>query len=206
MIALEMQFKLQQKLQNHISMDLDIRTIDAEYYLNHGQDDYVDEIFKNYNGQEELSKRLQGLVVSTTLNTGSRTGVGIHPNSERWTIPPDVRYITEEFINTGTIAVKPVTTYYYNIQKNNPFKKPSSKVIWRMDMGNKTHELIGYNGLTISNYSLVYIKNPTEISILNTPNVDCEIAEEWHNEIIDKAVEFALESYQIAGSLRTRQE
>ena len=73
-----------------------------------------------------------------------------------------------------------------------------------MDMGNKTHELIGYNGLTISNYSLVYIKNPTEISILNS--VDSDLAAEWHNEIIDKAVEFALESYQIAGSLRTKQE
>ena len=69
---------------------------------------------------------------------------------------------------------------------------------------NKVYELIGYTGLTISNYTVVYIKNPTEISILNTPNVNCEIGAEWHEEIIDEAVKFAMESYSIAGSLRVK--
>lgn len=55
-----------------------------------------------------------------------------------------------------------------------------------MNAGDKLHELIGYTGLTISNYSLVYIKNPSEISIFN--DQDCEIGTEWHGEIVDKAV------------------
>lgn len=38
------------------------------------------------------------------------------------------------------------------------------KVIWRMNAGDKLHELIGYTGLTISNYSLVYIKNPSKLA------------------------------------------
>lgn len=71
-----------------------------------------------------------------------------------------------------------------------------------MVAGSKLHELIGYTGLTISNYTVVYIKNPTEISIFNS--VDCEIGAEWHEEIIDEAIKFALESYQIAGSLRVK--
>ena len=202
MDALEMQFKLQQKLQNHISMDLDIRTIDVEYYLNRGQDLWVDKIYDNFKGQEELLRRLEGIIVTNTSSAGS-TGTGVH-GGQLWLIPSNARYVIDESINTHTIPVKPVDNTYYNLNKTNSFKKPHSKVIWRVVAGSKLHELIGYTGLTVSNYTVVYIKNPTEISILNTPNVNCEIGAEWHEEIIDEAVKFAMESYSIAGSLRVK--
>ncbi len=196
-----MQFKVQQKLQNHISMDLDVRTIDVEYFLNRAQELWTDEMYSLYKGQEELTRRLGSLLITYTSSAGS-TGTGIH-GGQLWVIPSNVRYVTDESINTHTIPVKPVDNNYYNLNKNNPFKKPCSKVIWRMSAGDKLHELIGYTGLTISNYSLVYIKNPSEISIFN--DTDCQIGTEWHGEIVDKAVEFAMEIYRIAGSLRVKE-
>ena len=196
-----MQFKVQQKLQNHISMDLDVRTIDVEYFLNRAQELWTDEMYSLYKGQEELTRRLGSLLVTHTSSAGS-TGTGIH-GGQLWVIPPDVRYVTDESINTHTIPVKPVDNNYYNLNKNNTFKKPCPKVIWRMNAGDKLHELIGYTGLTISNYSLDYIKNPSEISIFN--DTDCKIGTEWHGEIVDKAIEFAMEIYRIAGSLRVKE-
>ena len=68
---------------------------------------------------------------------------------------------------------------------------------------NKVYELIGYTGLTISNYNFVYVKNPSEISILKS--TASQISSDWHNEIVDKAVEFAMEIYRIAGSLRVKE-
>lgn len=74
---LEMQFKVQQKLQNHISMDLDVRTIDVEYFLNRAQELWTDEMYSLYKGQEELTRRLGSLLITYTSSAGS-TGTGIH--------------------------------------------------------------------------------------------------------------------------------
>ena len=62
MTGLQFQIKFLQKLQNHISKDLDIRTIDTQYYIDRGRELYIDEIIQNYRGQEEYRKRLGDLL------------------------------------------------------------------------------------------------------------------------------------------------
>ena len=200
MTAIEMQIKFLQKLQNFITLDLDIRTIDIEYFLNRGQELWVDFVYDKFKGEEAFYTRLSSVLVPHTLSSPA-VGTGIHGGT-LWNIPSDARYVIDESINTHSIPVKPVDNTYYNLNKNNPFKKPSPKIISRMINSNKVYELIGYTGLTISNYSFVYVKNPSEISILK--DTASQISSDWHNEIIDKAVEFAMEVYQISGSLRTQ--
>lgn len=228
MTALEMQLRFEQKIQNHITKDLDIRTIDVEWFLNRGQDLWVDDIYNKYKGQEELRKRLSTIIIASVLNLNDIIYVakadGLHPYSTNIIIPSDVKYVLDEsvYADTGTfdsnyvIAVKPVDAQYYNKQFRNPYKKPNDTLIWRMDVGyladnGVIHELIAHNATykallrdSGSYYNLTYIKVPSRIAIMGTP-ANCEINEDYHDEIIDYAVKFALEVYQISGSLRATQ-
>lgn len=211
MTAPEMHLRILQRLQNHISLDIDIRSIDVEYFLNRAQDLWTDGVYSEYKGQEELRKRLGSIMGFDTVSAAVVGETGVH-GGEIWELDEDARYVLDEAVNSNSIPIKPVDSLYYNKQKNNPYKKPSSTLVWRMEAGRNSstgvirHELIKSTTITISDYSYTYIKTPVRIDLHSTTIVDCEIGEEWHNEIIDKAIEVALQTYQIAGSLRTKSE
>jgi hypothetical protein len=204
MTAIGMLLRFQQELQNHLNINIDIRTIDIEWFLNRGQDLWVDEIHAKYKGQEELRKRLGALIVTET-NTAGDIGSGIH-GGEIWEIESDVRYILDEAANDNGIPVKPVDSVYFNKQSKNPYKKPSTSLIWRMDAGEFEHELIAHDDVTIANYSYTYIKTPVRIDLHAASPVSCEIGEIWHDEIVDRAVEYALGVYAATGRLKTDEE
>ena len=215
MTGLQFQIKFLQKLQNHISKDLDIRTIDTQYYIDRGRELYIDEIIQNYRGQEEYRKRLGDLLQTQEIVRPVAPNAptdGIRANGEVWDISSlDARHVTDEFVQitrvSDPVPVKPVTNDYYNKQSKNPFKSPYNKLIWRMDVGDAKHELISYTGAgTITSYFLTYIKHPGTLDITDNSTDYTEIPAGFQNEIIDKAVLFALEVFNISGSLRTRIE
>lgn len=190
------------------------------------------EIIKNYynpngnkykDGFENSEKRRRDLnqliknykTTSYFLNDNS-----IHKDSKFFTIPYDVFLITNEqgiIKDTGCnlnkiVNIKPVTQDEFNIQKDNPFKKPDNKVAWRLDFSNlndnKVVEIISPYKLE---YNIRYIKYPKPIILgdfttlfpsenlsINGFNTiqECELDEEIQREIIDRAIELALRDYK----------
>jgi len=147
---------------------------------------------------------------------------GISTDSKFIKIPDDVfliRYESIEVIsadcNNGiVISVYPKTLDEYNIQKDNPFKRPSNKIAWRLDYSmidtDKVVEII--TPYEISKYNLRYTRYPNPIILSDltifaeglsidgfTASQTSELSAEIHREILDRAVELALRDYKPSG-------
>jgi hypothetical protein len=64
-----------------------------------------------------------------------------------------------------------------------------------------TAELVTDGTYTINSYTIRYIKKPVDISL--TGAVDCELPSHTHREIIQEAVEMALEIIENPGRYQT---
>ena len=99
------------------------------------------------------------------------------------------------------IKVKPITHDEYNLNVENPFRRPYSELIWRLDyystqtaIPQLRHELIDDSGYTILRYRIRYLKKPIDIIVdTQTPlnMVNCELISTMHDEIIIRTVEMA---------------
>lgn len=146
----------------------------------------------------------------------------IELNSKFYTIPDDVFLIKYEsaFIRESNcpkklVEVKPITLDEYNKQRNNPFKKPNNKIIWRLDFnsaepGSNAIELLSEH--PIEQYNLRYIKQPSPIILKDldtnefedsgltilgqTQQQTSELHPNFHSEIVRRAVELATLSYK----------
>lgn len=215
MTNLQLQLRFEQRFHTHITKDLDIRTIDIEFYLNEGYRRFIEFWYNKYEADESARKRLSPLVALSILTS---TGAGNYINSLYFTLPTDCRYIVQETVDISftnchgdpstltNVKVKPIKLDYYNAHINNPFKKPYIDLVWRMDVGSRRHELIyGTDTTTINQYKITYIKNPLTITLLSgTPETtSCEISAEYHEEIVDRAIESALDTFKLSNSFKT---
>ena len=198
------QLRFQQKLHNHLQIEADIRTVDIEYFFTKAQEIYIDSTYVEYKGQESLRKRLAGVYKDDVLDTTNLyTGQPPFRNGSMWVLPNNVRYVLDEYVinkENTIIPVKPVDASYYNKQSKNPYKKPYGQLVWRLDRGDsiegrKLHELICLDSITPEYYGIVYIKTPADIKLTTDTVVGFEVSEEYHSEIIDIAVNFALSIY-----------
>ena len=165
---------------------------------------------------KELIKNYKSLIYFSDNNA-------IDSNSKFFNIPNDVFIITNEkgiIKDTGcfegkSLNIKPMTQDEYNIQIDNPFKRPNEKVAWRLDFSkinnNKVVEIVTPYKIE---YNLRYIKYPKpiilgDLDILfpsenlsidgQTLPSTCELDIEIHKEIVDRAVELALRDYKPSG-------
>lgn len=172
---------------------------------------------KRRNDLKELVKTYNSTIIIPSL-------FNIDTNSKFFKIPNDVfliiyengKILSNDCSNGKKVTIKPITHDEYNIQKDNPFKKPDQSVIWRLDVSNigdnKVVELI--SNYTITNYQLRYIQYPKPIIIsdlvdlypLDNLSIDgltseqpCLLSESIHREILDRAVELALNDYKPQG-------
>lgn len=119
-----------------------------------------------------------------------------------------------ECIDNLRVNVKPKSYDEINVQKDNPFKKPSKSLVWRVDYSNlnsfgQNVELI--TEYPIKKYILRYIKNPNPIILRNLneefpgeglsingkiAEATSELDESVHPEILDRAVELAMADYK----------
>lgn len=180
-------------------------------YLTKAQLEIVNNYFnpkgnKYDKGFEASSKRradLRELIrpyISTTLSTILTSDDGISPDSQFFRIPEDVYMIIQEKGRVDAvdacegytsktieeyryIKVKPITHDEFNIQEKNPFKKPDSSVVWRLDMysiestdalpGKFTTEPIPLKVVElvapfeINQYKFRYVKYPDPIILVN---------------------------------------
>jgi len=179
---------------------------------------------KYNDGFENSEKRrvdLRELIVNHLSTTEINDPHKLSPDSQFYVIPNDVFLIVQEFarvtgndcLNGKYLDVYPKTHDEVNLQLKNPFKKPDADHIWRIDYskvnGKKVVELISpYN---IVEYRLRYLKYPLPIILTNLSTAfpgegltidglftqtQCELNEEIHREIVDRAVELALRDYK----------
>lgn len=113
--------------------------------------------------------------------------------------------LTEKEQKIAYQDVWPITYDELHYLRDNPFRKPkeSNKIVWRLDLGSdpstgkRIQELITGENYKVHEYYIRYIKAFKEIvvDISNPSNqVNCELSDQVHREIIDEAVNLALEA------------
>lgn len=145
---------------------------------------------------------------STEIASSGRIDV----NSRFFSLPEDFwlaitewGYVNEDLSARPAIPlgerydIQPITHDEYNAQRKNPFEKPICGKGWRLDIASNTgkilHEIVADK--PIVQYHVRYIKKLRDIEInLTDPTVqvDSELNEMFHREIVDIAVELALET------------
>lgn len=225
MTVQEMQIVFTQKLLNDYNLVDPIQTFDIDYYLTEGQRRVYEKYYGLFETDEKARKILSNLVVS--IDIARATGVytnqaGKYPNAEFWELPSNLAYTLKEeaTININAcedvslvsadwlrVYTKPINLDYYNKNINNPFKKPYSGMVWRVDVSNiestKLHMLVTGGNYSVQTYHLTYLSYPTNISITNS--VNSLLAEMVHQDIVDEAVNIAVEIIQVNNKLKTKQ-
>jgi hypothetical protein len=167
---------------------------------------------KGYEGSEKRRKDLSQLM-RTVVPTISASQAGVFPNGTLYDLPSNLLYVTSEHVVTDIplcvdgvesqteyeqVEVIPKTHDEYNEHIRDPFNKPSKEEVWRMDFFDATakrHELITDGTFNISSYFVRYLKKPIDIVVDRvTPGnqVDSELDDAMHREIIQEAVRYAV--------------
>lgn len=215
MTIVEMQFAFLAKLKADYNIDIEIPTVDIEYYLTEGQRRIVEKYYDSFEVDERSRKVLNYLVVSADL---ARTSVysdqtGKVPNGEFWQLPQDMSYCLKEEAtlnidacnnistvptNWQRVYTKPINMDYYSLNISNPFKKPYEGMVWRMDTSNEKgpqlHQLITGGTYRVQTYHITYLSVPEDISIQT--GTGCKLPIFIHQDIVDEAVKVALEALQ----------
>lgn len=189
MTAVEMQYSFQSKLQGLNFDPLFFDTLRIEKLLNEAQGLFVDKYAPSYDSDESSRKKLSILVKTASVAPTATGAANLGTNAFFITLPADFRYPLLEWATTAstTLKVKPIKYDYYLIDKDNPFKKPDSGLVWRLDYGTSLqHELITDGNTTLTFYKARYISTPTNINIFaETP---CILQAKDHEEIVNIAL------------------
>jgi hypothetical protein len=155
-----------------------------------------------------ITKTVDITSASTTQDTGK-------PNGTRYDLPTDFMYAESEeatitssnsCFNNTRIPVDVKREAEYTTQIKNPFKKPMVNggihdCAWRMDYNDNTNgikrvDLITDGTFSIGTYHLTYAKKPVDIvpftgDNTTTAQVDCELNDTIHRELVEVAVRIA---------------
>ena len=217
-----------------------INLYEKSVFLTLAQEEIVKETYSGFTqsrvgfeGSERRRRQLSELVrdykTSTQLsNYTSQGGISTNQDSEQnlisssqfFALPDDLLYIVLESVTLGgknsclngkKIKVKPVTHDEFQVDIDNPFKKPNLRKAWRMDLfrygSSQQAELFAID--TISEYHVRYVKKPKpivladfeeddDISGMNlsidgyNSRKDCELNTEVHRDILTRAVDLAV--------------
>ncbi|HPQ79725.1 MAG TPA: hypothetical protein PLG47_04695 [Candidatus Dojkabacteria bacterium] len=207
MTIAEMHSELERKLRN-LDVVLDIPTSEISKTFYEALYKFIDKYYETFEEDEKSRKALSLLTVNTTIEPTVST---VLENSYEAIIPSEVLYVVLELVTISgeVVKVKPTTLDSYRINLDNPFKKPYSKLVWRVEMiptrtSNKLHLLILQSGTTLTGacYTLGYIKKPTYMAIEDSTSGtdEMEVPEIFQYEIIDMALQMLLQSHSILNS------
>ena len=198
-------------------------------FLTKAQDDIIKEVYSGYTpsrvpfeGSEKRRRQLSELVRDYRTETTLDGYVNEHiaEGTQFFGLPTDLMYILQERvtftsvdknINNSIVSVKPITHDEYNFQIDNPFKKPSKRTVWRLDLyragSGQQVEIIAFE--EIKEYHIRYIKRPRPIILTNFESDDdlaglgltidsentaqtSELNEEIHRDILGRSIELAI--------------
>jgi len=220
MNAREMQLSFEIKIGQFANYDFDmpLQSHEIQDHLNEAQDAVTADLYSEFERTEKLRTELSPLIRNITI-TSFATGTERHTNGFIVNCPTGMMYPIQERCNvvytdcnsnTGAkeVNVIPITHDEYALNKNNPYAKPYTDLIWRMEMGStgayyKRHELITDGVNTLTNYVLRYLKRPTEINIVSKNT--CELDPTVHDLIVDKAVGIAISARPIPQNVKQTQ-
>lgn len=180
-----------------------------------------DEILKNYfnpqgnkyqEGFDGSAKRqidFSGLI--SVADCTSQSGAGFDLRAKIYRMPEDVFLIINETLttNTGVKQVVPISFDEYSRLMSKPYKEPLKYQAWRLvteGSGNENVivEVIPHSGETVSKYTVRYVRRPKPIVLVDLASEygdvsingvstisECELNPLIHEEILQRAVEFA---------------
>ena len=202
----------------------DFRPEEIDLFINKAIENIVKQKYSGNNlkreSVEETQKRRDDLRMLTKNYITSTFTVNADnkPNGSFVQLPSDYWFTLEEEVDISYLdchnnvvsnvraSVKPITHDRYNKIKIDPFNKPNKIEVVSLPFGVSSglqtqafseaqkNEIITDSTTTLNAYYLRYIKKPVEVSLAN--NIDCDLSEELHREIIDAAVNLAIENVE----------
>lgn len=182
------------------SQSLVFNEYEKSIYLTKAQEYIIKELYRNYEGTEELNSYLKTLIKDKTYTIEDSTNIELD-------YPDNFLYILKEYANINTtcksnnrVDVLPITQDEYNEVIENPFRGSKSKVL-RLE----ENKIKLITDLPIISYTMTYLSNPSPIILIDLPNgltinneseksTTIETSESIHREILDKAVQLAIQS------------
>lgn len=182
------------------SQSLVFNEYEKSIYLTKAQEYIIKELYRNYEGTEELNSYLKTLIKDKTYTIEDSTNIELN-------YPDNFLYILKEYANINTtcksnnrVDVLPITQDEYNKVVENPFRGSKSKVL-RLE----ENKIKLITDLPIISYTMTYLSNPSPIILIDLPNgltinneskksTTIETSESIHREILDKAVQLAIQS------------
>ena len=182
------------------SQSLVFNEYEKSIYLTKAQEYIIKDLYRNYEGTEELNSYLKTLIKDKTYTIEDNTNIELD-------YPDNFLYILKEYANINTtcksnsrVDVLPITQDEYNEVVGNPFRGSKSKVL-RLE----ENKIKLITDLPIISYTMTYLSNPSPIILVDLPNgltinneskksTTIETSESIHREILDKAVQLAIQS------------
>lgn len=182
------------------SQSLVFNEYEKSIYLTKAQEYIIKDLHRNYEGTEELNSYLKTLIKDKTYTIEDSTNIELD-------YPDNFLYILKEYANINTtcksnnrVNVLPITQDEYNEVVENPFRGSKSKVL-RLE----ENKIKLITDLPIISYTMTYLSNPSPIILIDLPNgltinneskksTTIETSESIHREILDKAVQLAIQS------------
>lgn len=182
------------------SQSLVFNEYEKSIYLTKAQEYIIKDLYRNYEGTEELNSYLKTLIKGKTYPIEDSTNIELD-------YPDNFLYILKEYANINTtcksnniVDVLPITQDEYNEVVGNPFRGSKSKVL-RLE----ENKIKLITDLPIISYTMTYLSNPSPIILVDLPNgltinnkseksTTIETSESIHREILDKAVQLAIQS------------
>lgn len=213
MTAAQMQLSFKQGLDKFDSKNYpNLEPEEIDLVLNQAQDVFVKQRYGYNNTKresfEETQKRtedLKALIITQNIIPLANNSNNINSNANFVTLPTDHWFTIQELTNvtfTDCGISKTEDVYTLGIQHDdysklisNPFGKPTDEKVLRL-MTQEGVELLHSSTSSINYYKIRYIKRPIRIDATNIPNVDCELSEHTHQEIVNIAIMIALENIE----------
>jgi len=174
---------------------------------------------KGFEGSDKRRADLRELI-RTHTTTPTKITNGVSTDSYQATLPDDVfliKYESAYFYDESCkeekkIDIIPIMYDEFNEKKRNPFRRPDKENGFRLDIASindsKMIELICDQPIT--KYQMRYIKYPSPIVLTDlggisseplsidgeTSQTECELDEQLHREILDRAVQLAMAAYK----------
>jgi len=184
---------------------------------------YAVDFEKNSKVRTDLKELIRNYISEDKITSLNK----ISEDSKFFKIPNDVFLIIQEQCNIisdsecldgKTVKVVPKTHDEYNVQIKNPFKKPNSSVVWRLDFSKQSVDVNNVELISpydISKYKMRYIAYPEPIVLTALSDVSfgenlsiegvityqtCKLNEGLHRDIINRAMQLVLVNYKQANS------
>lgn len=196
------------KLRTLNNVEKEYTSQEVDYYLNLAERTLFEQILPEYDDDDRIKTILFPLLSSVESTRFSiPTELSDRPKSVVNLLPTNFKVakgeratITQSTGSIKSVRVKSVSQDYYNLNIENPFKKPCDELVWRLDYPNsvnttKQHELALGDGCTIQTYFLRYIKELPGMSIFSS--TDSSLHTMVHDDLVDRAKNFAIQDLGI---------